>query len=359
MHIIQLTTELRLAGAEKVILELTGALVKRGHEVTVVSLQAEPQDLNHSIIPELKALGVRVVSLGLSKFSFYKIFGLRSLLKQLKPDLIHAHMIHSNLLSRFFSPKNIPIVNTVHIAERRSSKKWHFLLDRWTFSRKVTQTCVSQAVAEHHSGKIGVDVEKLPVVYNGITYPAKLTEEGISDFKKELGVNDFNQVLGSVGRLNAQKGYERLLILCQDLTTKIPEGEQWALVIIGEGEEREVLEQLARRLPDNLRVIFPGFRKDASSAVGAFDCFLMPSLYEGFGLTLIEAMNHGLPIVCTEVDSLPELMLHYNNGFCVPWSEFGDSILKAVDYKKVDCDVPFTADIMTDNYLEIYKRLSI
>ena len=359
MHIVQLTTELRLSGTEKVIVELAGSLVARGHKVTVISLKPSLEDMKQSIVPELEKLGATVISLNLTKFTPWKIPYLKSLLKKLKPDVIHAHMIHSNILSRFFSPKNTPIVNTVHTPERRKFKQWHFLLDRWTFLDKIIQTCVSQAVRDFHAAKIGVDPERLPVVYNGQRPSRKLSESDVLSLRQDWRLDNCDRILGSVGRLSPEKGYKRLLQSCVELADKIPRGQTWGLVILGEGPERSLLEGLVENIPDNLRVLLPGFRKDASQVMGAFDCFLMPSLYEGFGLTLIEAMNHGLPIVCTEVDSLPELMLHYNNGLCVPWSEFGDSILKAVDHKKVNCDVPFTAEIMTDNYLEIYKRLSI
>jgi len=83
----------------------------------------------------------------------------------------------------------------------------------------------------------------------------------------------------------------------------------------------------------------------------------MPSLYEGFGLTLIEAMNHGLPIVCTNVDSLPELMEHYDNGFSLPWAEFMGAIEKATKLEKVQGCSPFTADNMVESYLSIYTQL--
>ena len=114
MHIVQLTTELRLSGTEKVIVELAGSLVARGHKVTVISLKPSLEDMKQSIVPELEKLGATVISLNLTKFTPWKIPYLKSLLKKLKPDVIHAHMIHSNILSRFFSPKNTPIVNTVH-----------------------------------------------------------------------------------------------------------------------------------------------------------------------------------------------------------------------------------------------------
>ena len=350
MRVIQLTTELRLAGAERVILELSRELVGLGHEVLVISLAPIPQDRNQTIVDDLDLAGVKYDSLNLSKKNPLGIFKLRKIIKDFEVDVVHAHMIHSNLLSRFLVPRKIKLINSVHIAERRSTKGWHFLWDRWTYSKRITQTCVSNAVADFHAKKIGVDT--LPVVYNGLTCPPKLNTTELKALKTEWGLAECTKIMGSVGRLNQQKGYAWLL---KELNTlEIPEEEQWGLVILGEGEEREALEALVQELPSKIKCILPGFRKDAASCIGAFDLFVMPSLYEGFGLTLIEAMAQGVPIVASDVDSLPELMQHYQNGLCANRVDFMKNISTRVNTETQEGIFPFTAEKMTQDYLKYY-----
>ena len=166
MKIIQLTTELRLAGAERVILELRRELVRLGHEVLVISLAPIPKDRSQTIVDDLDLARVKYGSLNVSKKNPLGIFKLRKMIKEFGADVVHAHMIHSNLLSRFLVPRSIRLINTVHIAERRSNKGWHFLWDRWTYSKRITQTCVSNAVADFHAKKIdslasGIEVKRL------------------------------------------------------------------------------------------------------------------------------------------------------------------------------------------------------
>ncbi|EDM25182.1 predicted glycosyltransferase [Lentisphaera araneosa HTCC2155] len=351
MRVIQLTTELLLAGAERVILELSRELVRLGHEVLVISLAPIPQDRNQTIVDDLEQAGVKYESLNLSKKNPFGVFKLRRLLKEFKTDVVHAHMIHSNLLSRLLVPTKIQLINTVHIAERRSNKGWHFLWDRLTFSEHVTQTCVSKAVADFHAKKIGV--ESLPVVYNGLTCPPKLSSQTLKSLRKEWGLDHCNKIMGSVGRLNQQKGYDWFLKELKGVT--VPPEEKWGLVILGEGEERTQLEALVKELPDNIKCVLPGFRSDAASCIGAFDCFVMPSNYEGFGLTLIEAMSHGVPIVANAVDSLPELMEYYDNGVCSTKINFIAQVQQAIQKSKVQGTFPFTVQKMADEYLALYE----
>ena len=355
MKIVQVTTELTLAGAEKVILELCKGLVKKGHALSVVALKEIPDDKSQTIYQELDELGVKIYSLNLSLFSIFNIFKLKKIIRSLAPDLIHSHLIHANIFCRIFSPKRIPLVNTVHIAERRAGKWWHFFLDKMTFSKCNVQTCVSKAVAEYHSGKIGVSPEKLPVVYNGLSFPEKKTDEELRALKVEWGFEDCSKIIGSVGRLNQQKGYDWFLKLLKNFS--VSDGETFGIVILGEGEERENLENIARDLGPEIKCIFPGFRKDAAQCIAAFDCFVMPSNYEGFGLTLIEAMAQGVPILAHAVDSLPELMAYYENGECLTKEHFLEGLARVLSLPKKNGVYKFSADNMVAQYLEIYKKV--
>ena len=225
------------------------------------------------------------------------------------------------------------------------------------------QTAVSQAVARFHAEKLEVPEGTFPVIYNGILPPEKLTDAQVHALREEWGVETCQRVLGSVGRLDWQKGYDQLLGCLPALEAQIPDGETWGVVLIGDGPVADELQQQADtlNLKGKVRVVFPGFRPDADQAMGAFDCFVMPSRYEGFGLTLAEAMAHGLPVVCSNVDSLPELMAHYPNGEAIDWS--GDegtvcsALLTWMTAEKRIGTSPFIVDSMVADYLRLYQSL--
>ena len=350
MKILQLTTEFRLAGAERIVIELSYGLKLRGHNVLVVGLAPIPVDKACTILPELKQLDIPFKSCNLTKYSPWKLVTLKKIIEEFGPDVIHSHMIHANLLSRLFCPKEVKLINTVHTAEKRTNKGWHFILDKLSYSKKVNQTCVSIAVSKFHSKNLGV--KDLPVIYNGIRRPKIFCDKRLLKLKKDWGLQDCDKILGSVGRLNQYKGFNWLLAELSSL--EIPNEETWGFVIIGEGEERFKLEKLAEKLPENLIFRLPGFRDDAASCIAAFDCFVMPSDYEGFGLTLIEAMSYGVPIVANNVDSLPELMELYRNGVCVTRKQFLEAITKFIYLPKINTPFIFSNDKMVEEYLDIY-----
>ena len=340
---------------------LSKGLKKRGHEVVVISLQCLPPYSN--LVEELQETRIPIVSLGISKKTVWRMRKLGYYIRMLQPDIVHAHLIHANIASRLML-QNRPckLINTVHIAEKRKGKSWHFWLDRLTYSQCDRQTCVSNAVRDFHAKKIGVPKREMSVIYNGIEPPKSLAADERQHLRAEWGMDNCSCIIGSVGRLDYQKGYDIFFRKVIRIADKIPSEEPWGIVIIGEGPMRKVLENLSKKLlGSHVKICLPGFRPDAAQCICAFDLFVMPSRYEGFGLTMIEAMACGIPILASNVDSLPELMAHYENGECLDFDLTTDDII----YKKIcrlsthppqkPC-LTFTIDTMVDEYESVYAR---
>lgn len=119
-----------------------------------------------------------------------------------------------------------------------------------------------------------------------------------------------------MGRLHPQKGFDRLFDSLPGIFDRWPEHH---LVILGEGADREALEQQADRLGVADKIHMPGFVPSPHSIMAAADLFLFPSRYEGFGNALLEAMSLGLPSVSFDCPSGPALMIqHGENGLLLP-----------------------------------------
>ncbi len=361
MKILQIITELRPAGAERIVLELSLGLLEKGHQITIISLSPLPETSH--IIDELRKYRIPVLDIGVTKWRLWKMFSLARHIRNLKPDIVHAHLFHANFASRLASfRRDYKLVNTVHANDRRNGRFWVFGLDRLTLSLCDSQTAVSYAVRDFHSRKLGVSADTMPVIYNGIPPPPGLTAKAREELRAQWKLEQCPKIIGSVGRLHSQKGYDRLIKLLPTLQAYIPEGERWGVVILGEGEERSRLESLCRQCPDNIVVRLPGFRKDAAQCISAFDLFVMPSRYEGFGLTLIEAMAHGVPILANHIDSLPELLAVYPNGRTMNFydaeeKKIAQTIVAMAQQEPVDGLAPFTVTKMVNGYFELYQKL--
>lgn len=361
LKIVQVITELRPAGAERILVELSSFLKNSGHEVTVVSLKSLPE--KSPIVDELRAGGIPIETLSLTKFTPWRIFSLGRILEKIKPDILHAHLIHANIASRICRKYGrCRVVNTVHIAERRKARFWYFLVDRLTFARCDVMNTVSESVKYFHAARMGIKSERLEVVYNGLKFNQSPSPEEIAKWRGEWAVSSCEKVIGSIGRLDWQKGYDMLLSILPEISEKIPSGQTWALVILGQGPERGKLEKLIESAPGNIKVVLPGFAPDAAKRIGAFDLFVMPSRYEGFGLALIEAMAQGVPLVYNNIDSLPEIAACYPLAGGVdfehsPGALLAEKICTMLDKEKISFQPPFSVAKMGADYLGLYGKL--
>lgn len=365
-HIVQVITELEPAGAERVLANLSIELKSRGFGVTVISLQREPSVM--TIVDELTNNGIEVLFLNFTKISPWRVFRLKGLIAKIKNDrissgiVVHSHMMHANLACRFakFIGQKFNLINTLHIAEKRPNQKLMFFFDKMTLNLCNIFTAVSKAAGNWHASKLGCQSDLLATVYNGIKLPAVLANEKKALLISEWGFQDCKRVIGSVGRLDWQKGYDIFLNILPELSKVIPSEETWGVVILGEGPQRSELETIAKNIPSNIKIILPGYRKDAAECIGAFNLFIMPSRYEGFSLTLIEAVSSGVPILISkDADSLEETVKYCNNGTNIDFSSSKEAISKINEYinmpiSKNDVSA-FTVEKMTDNYIKLYN----
>ncbi len=359
MKIVLVITELRPAGAERIVAELAKGLLTKQHQVAVISLLSLPEKSN--IVDELEEANIPIFSLQLTKNSPWKVFRLCKYLKSLAPDIVHTHLLHPNIISRLtYIKRSYRLINTVHIAEKRQGKQWHFLFDKWTYWRCDCMTVVSYAVASFHANKIGVDPKQLPVIYNGCSVETNLDPQLAAQAKVKWEMQQCSKIIGSVGRLDWQKGYDLLLQTLPTLSKSIPEGETWGIVILGEGPQRSELEQWQNKLAKNIKLNLPGFHPDAPKYISCFDLFVMPSRYEGFGLTLIEAMSHGVPIITSNADSLPELLEFYDNGQTADFTQIEQIVATMTTMcqrKKTKGTKRFTITEMVDKYNSLYREI--
>ena len=363
MKILQIMTELGFGGAERVVLDLCRTMTAQGHTVFLAVMKDLPEQ---NMRESFKQIGIYPDILKINSFrDWKKIKKLRKLIFDYKPDIIHSHLMHPNLIARIANFRTgIPLVNTIHISERRSGQKKFFLLDSLTHRLCDQYTAVSNASARFHEKAVYLEEGTIRTIRNGVNPAVVRTAEELQDARNRWQVNMCSKLLGAVGRLDRQKGFDRLLRLIPELEKHIPAGETWGLVILGEGAERETLEEQLSKYPrKNLVVRFPGFEKDAASYAQAFDAFVMPSRYEGYGLVFAEALSLGLPCVYAPVDSLPELAEGITNAFPARFDKpeedvkSAEIIAKALNMPRSEKRTLCSIENMTAEYLALYHEL--
>ncbi len=330
------TPVLLLGGTEIQALSLVRVLVRAGHHVAVCCYY----EFDQSVVVQFEKTGAEVCLLHLDRSkgrfgpskAWELIRELISTFRKYQPNILHV---------QYLAPGLVPIIAaklagvhtvfaTIHIAGSIAYGLKAKLLLRIAAELTTVFICVSQGVEKFWFGKSRLfqpekpdDHRKHFTIYNGIDV-SKIT--GITDgvdrdeLRNSLGIKD-QMVVGIVGRLAHQKGHTVLLDAFADVIKKF---QNTILFIIGDGPDKAQLQERVKRLGLDKYIRWFGAlpQEELFRLYTAMDVFVMPSLYEGFGLTAVEAMAANLPVVGTRVDGLSEIVEDGLTGYLL---QAGDS----------------------------------
>jgi glycosyltransferase involved in cell wall biosynthesis len=311
LRILFLLTSLAYGGAETQVVRLAIRLKLRGWEVAVASLMPPK-----AYVEDLEAAGIPVFSLGIRRKlpDPRPVLRLVQIIRKWRPDIVHSHMVHANLLARivrFLAPIPVLICSARSIDE---GSRFREILYRLTDSLCDLTTQVSHAGLERYVRVGAVPRHKIRYIPNGVdTERFKPNLEDRLKFRKELGVDGF--VWLAVGRFDPPKDYPSML---QAFARVVHKHSNTILLIAGDGPLRKTMENLARELGIEKRTKFLGIRQDIPQLMNAADAYVMSSSWEGMPNVLLEASATGLPIVATDVGGNREIVLDGVTGFLVP-----------------------------------------
>lgn len=283
-------------------------------------------------------------------------------------SVIHAHhyspFVYS-CIARLWAP-GVPIVFTEHGRASDappSTKRRTVNLLLGKVPRRVF--AVSNELKDHLVAE-GFARNTVEVIYNGINV-GPLPEPALRKrIREELGLSEHDLLIGTIGRLDPVKDFETLIRAMAEL----PPTMRTALIIVGDGAERQRLQQAANALPDPSRVRFLGHRDDARQWLAGCDMYVNSSISEGVSLTILEAMAAGLPIIATRVGGTPEVVPE-SSGRLVPCRDPA-ALAKALSGVAQDAELRrrlgqlarqrvethFTVERMVKEYRTVYESSS-
>jgi L-malate glycosyltransferase len=239
---------------------------------------------------------------------------LSRLLKRLKPEIVHAHDPHGVAMAALALSMSTELVKPPLVAARRVD--FHLKgnsLSRWKYRQVDCFICVSEAIRKMLISD-GVPAARTVVVNEGIDLdrvdaapPARLHEE--------LWLPRHAPIVGNVAALVPHKGQRHLIDAAGIVLRQVPDAR---FVIAGEGELRSALERQIRERRLEKHVILLGFRPDVLSLHKVFDVFVMSSVTEGLGTSLLDAMACAKPVVATRAGGIPEVVEDGLTGLLVP-----------------------------------------
>jgi len=295
-RLLYLITDSGTGGTEKALLSLLSGLDRRRFNPAGVLVLKKKREM----ALQWEKAGVPVFEFGMDRWpSPLLLARIHQAIRRAKPDIVHAFLYHSIQVAR--------LIHMIHPSFRLVSSprvNYQFAprpalwLDRVLRGQDAVAVCESAAGKRSLMEVQGYASDKVEVAWNGVDRARfSFDPAGRLRVRREWGISPEEILIGSVGRLHRQKGYDLLIDALASL-----EGERGAFkaVVIGDGPEREILEAAALR--QSVPIRFAGERSDIPDVLSAFDIYIQSSRYEGLSNALLEAMSVGCACVATAVD---------------------------------------------------------
>jgi glycosyltransferase involved in cell wall biosynthesis len=324
--VMLLAIGLGVGGTETHIRELTTRIDRSRFDVIVCTMKPGGE-----VAEELRAQGFKVISLdGTGKLDARVLFRLFKVLQAERPDVIQAFLFWANVAARVCGRilRAFSVISSYH-DEVISEGQLVRLLDRLTLKWTRAIVCCSEAVRQSVNVRIGETGNRCRIIPFGVDVDSLRYVKAAT--RQELGLREGGIVLGTVCRLvEPKKGLSVLLKAME--TLKQRQGKPpCQLLIVGDGPSRSMLEELREHLGLTAWVVFAGTRRDIPRVLHSLDMFVLSSLYEGFGIAILEAMAAGKPVIASRVGGIPEFVIPGETGVLV---EPGNSaaLADAIEY---------------------------
>lgn len=284
MKIVHILPELQIGGVERHVIDLSNELVKKGHEVMVISAGGQMErQLDPKVLVRHLPVHKKNPLTGL-----YSAVKVAQWVRQEHWQIIHAHSRVPAWIANWASSlAHVQWLYTAHAVYSHN-------LGLYPLKRADKVICVSRAVKDDLSEYIPANSE---VIYNGLP-------ESVPQWRPRDGDTP---VILAVGRLTRLKGIDTVL---QALALLKQEGiRRWKFVIVGDGPQKRELEERAVSLDVAPQVEFTGYKEDIIERLLKCSCYVLPSLSEGMGLTLMLAVKMGVPVLASDLPAICELAL--------------------------------------------------
>jgi len=315
LKILHLIDSSGIAGGERYLVDLISHSDPAFDHQVVLSHKGPLEDVMQGC-----HMGYDIVSME-RKISIHSVRELRSLITAQHPDIVHTHGYRANFYGRLASlAMPVKHITTIHVSlydyldTPRAIRRMYLMAERVLSFKTSHYICISEAM-KNDLLKMGIANEKITVVHNGVDlevfYPRPIRES----LYCELGIGDNRPVIGTVGRMVPEKGQKYLIEALVHLKETWP---SLRCLFIGTGPLFGELQRYAADMRVEKHCVFTGVRLDIADIYPLLELFVLPSIREPFGLTLLEAMASRIPVIATNSGGPPDFIQNGYNGILVP-----------------------------------------
>ena len=313
IKVLQCIRQGLIGGGESHLLSLMENIDQERFEPIVLSFTQGP------MVDRLKEMNIKTHVITTHRpFDITKWNAVKKFMQQHRVELLHAHGTRA-LSNTFWAAKylRLPIIYTVH--------GWSFHQDQPFFVRKIrivgeeyltskADVNISVSVSNQQSGKKHIRSFRSEVIPNGINLSRFNPERNFADAREELCIPKEKLIILFIARFTTQK---QPLALIQSFSNALQSNKKLHLLMVGEGDQKNDAHKLVDKLGISKSVTFCPFRSDVPELLAIADVFVLPSLWEGLPIALIEAMALGKAVIATNVDGTIEVIDNGINGVLV------------------------------------------
>ena len=318
IRVMQIINSFRPGGAEMLVFDLATRMDKEKFEVLLCSIGGRNDEIEGGLRKELESKGITTLSLDkpARRRRLQAIWKLSRWLRENGVHIVHTHCPSPDFYGTLGAllARTPVVVSTIHSVQGYSA-----LVERILGNFTSNYVAISETVKRYAISDLLISPAKVEVIYNAVDMK-RFSGIAIDRQTKllELGIPGSSKVVSAVGRITEEKGHTCLLEAAEDVLAEFPNAH--FLVV---GDDRADAE-LSRRLRETLRaknleskITFTGVRKDVAEILAVTDVFVLPSLWEGLSVALLEAMATGTAVIVTDVGSNREVVTDGDNGFVI------------------------------------------
>jgi glycosyltransferase involved in cell wall biosynthesis len=325
INILYLFVTLPIGGAEKHLLTILKNINQTTYHPIVCCIRGKGE-----VGEEIEKMGFEVIALGRESkmWDIRIVTDILKIIRDREIHLVHTHLYHANMYGRIASLiTKKPVIATEHNIYPHYKMKRRMI--NWLLAKKTDRIiAVSERVKKEIIARDWIEPSKVEVIYNGIDVTSFLSSMTKAEARQRLEIPTDCFLIGNVGRLIEQKGQIFLINAMSIVKDAIPCVK---LLLVGAGPSEPYLKNEVSTKGLGQYVKFLGSRRDIPDILRAIDVFVLPSLWEGLGVVLLEAMASSLPVIATPVGGVVEIVHNGINGIIVPSRNevaLADSILE-------------------------------
>jgi len=313
MKILQLVTKRQYRGAEVFAANLSGELIKLGHEILFVGLYKN--DINILEVPS--AVNLDLVKKKEGAFSIQVVRALRKTILETKPDVIQCNgsdTLKYMVAVSFLIPKIPVLYRNISMISEWVSKGGKRQLYKKVFSRISHVSSVGEEAIEDFIRTFNYPREQTSVIRRGIPLKEVDANFHLEKLRTELGLESTDKIVMHIGNFSPEKNHEFLLDIFEEIKEHRPGIK---LVCVGNGILFDTIKNEIKRRNLQTTIYLLGFRKDIPEVLAASDCFVLASKVEGVPGVILDAGTQKKPSIATNVGGVSEVLIDGQTGFLI------------------------------------------